>query len=68
MGTGVVPAKEKAKLLKIIFSKKNAFSELLATEKPKHTKYTLSKVFCRHRTQLIPNQTKFDYLQERESN
>lgn len=37
--------KEKAELLKIIFSKKNAFSELLATEKPKYTKYATSKVF-----------------------
>jgi len=44
MGTGGVPAKEKAELLKIIFSKKNTFSELLATEKPKRTEYTLSKV------------------------
>lgn len=41
--------KEKAELLKIIFSKKNAFSELLATEKPKYTKYPPPKVFCRHR-------------------
>lgn len=29
------PCKEKAELLKIIFSKKNTFSELLATEKTK---------------------------------
>lgn len=62
---GTVPAKEKAELLKLIFSKKNAFSELLATEMPKHKIHPSQGLLQAWNT--IPSQTKFDYLQEREN-
>lgn len=48
---GVVPAKEKAELLKLIYSKKNAFRSYWQL-KCLNTKSILAKVFCGHRTQF----------------
>lgn len=55
LGTIAVPVKEKAELLKTIFSKENALSELLATEKPEHTKYSLIQGFPQAQNTIDPN-------------